>query len=279
MQTKAMSDLTVSAGEAARRLGVGPTTIQRWVESGVLHAERTPGGHRRIYVTELRRLIAANRPTELSGLLADWLDVLMAGEPRKVKTALLAARQKADSWAETADEIASAIAELGRRWEAGACRIFEERSVSEALRRGAALCAAEMLCADHAPRVALFTVEGERHTLGLSLAELVFAEAGWRVFWLGEGPPSEELGPLVDKLKPHLLVVSASSVTRAAAVARYPAELTRVAARTRVGLVLAGSGAWAPAAKAHRVVAFRELGAFLTGMRRRAHNKLIKQRL
>jgi methanogenic corrinoid protein MtbC1 len=136
-----------------------------------------------------------------------------------------------------------------------------------------------MLCADHAPRVALFTVEGERHTLGLSLAELVFAEAGWRVFWLGEGPPSEELGPLVDKLKPHLLVVSASSVTRAAAVARYQAELTRVAARTRVGLVLAGSGAWAPAAKAHRVVAFRELGAFLTGMRRRAHNKLIKQRL
>ena len=107
-----MSDLTVSAGEAARRLGVAPTTIQRWVDSGVLHAERTPGGHRRIYVTELRRLIAANRPIELSGPLADWLDVLMTGEPRKVKTALLNARQKADSWAETADEIASAIAEL-----------------------------------------------------------------------------------------------------------------------------------------------------------------------
>ena len=50
---------TVSAGEAARRLGVAAATIQRWVDKGLLHAERTPGGHRRIHVAELRRLIAA----------------------------------------------------------------------------------------------------------------------------------------------------------------------------------------------------------------------------
>ena len=79
-----MSGEMVSAGEAARRLGVAPATIQRWVDSGVLHAERTPGGHRRIYVTELRRLIAASRPAETAGPVAEWCDLPMAGYPARV---------------------------------------------------------------------------------------------------------------------------------------------------------------------------------------------------
>ncbi len=73
--------MMVSAGEAARRLGVAPATIQRWVDGGLLHAERTPGGHRRIPVAELRRVIAASRRHDQSGPLTDWLDVLLTGDP------------------------------------------------------------------------------------------------------------------------------------------------------------------------------------------------------
>jgi excisionase family DNA binding protein len=266
---EAMSGVTVSAGEAARRLGVSPATIQRWADGGVLHAERTPGGHRRIYVTELRRLISANRPRDLSGPLAGWLDVLMTGDPRKVKTALLAARQTAETWADPADEIASAIAELGRQWEAGACQIFQEHGVSETLRRGVALCTAELSCGPDAPRAVLFTVEGERHTLGLTLAELVLAEAGWRCFWLGEGPPSDELQSLVDKLKPDLLVVSASSVPSPKAIASYQTELSQVATMNRVELGLAGSGTWSPDPAVRRLITFEDLRSFLAEKKRR----------
>jgi hypothetical protein len=73
---------------------------------------------------------------------------------------------------------------------------------------------------------------------------------------------------LVDKLKPDLLVVSASSVTSAAAVARYQAELNRVAANTSIKVVLAGSGAWAPASKARRVVTFQDLRSLLVELPR-----------
>ncbi len=268
-----MTEPMVSAGEAARRLGVAPATIQRWVDNGVLHAERTAGGHRRIYVTELRRVIAANRPEEASGPLMDWVAVLMSGDPRRVKAALIAARQLSGSWAETADTVASAIAEIGRRWEAGACRVFEEHAASEALRRGTALCAAEIPCPDDAPRAALFTVEGERHTLGLSLAELVFAEAGWRVLWLGEGAPGEELKSLVSHLKPDLIAVAASSASSPPAIARYQEKLRRVAARARLPLVLAGSGLWAVTPKAHRIVTFHELRSLLARLRKRARTR------
>lgn len=254
-----MSELMVSAGEAARRLGVAPATIQRWVDSGVLHAERTPGGHRRIYVTELRRLIAASRPAALSGPMAAWFDVLMTGDPGKVKAALLASRRRTGSWADTADEVASTLAEIGRSWEAGVCRIFEEHAATEALRRAAAACVAEMPWPDDAPRAALFTIENERHTLGLTLAELVVAEAGWGPLWIGEGPPADELATLLERLKPQVLVVSASPASRPAMVARYQAPLTEAAQEAGLELILAGGGAWKESAYAKRVLTFKEL--------------------
>lgn len=254
-----MSETMVSAGEAARRLGVAPATIQRWVDSGVLHAERTPGGHRRIYVTELRRLIAASRPAELAGPMAAWFDVLMTGDSAKVKAALVASRQKTGSWAETADEVASTLAEIGRSWEAGACRVFEEHAATEALRRAAASCAGDMQCAEDAPRAALFTIEKERHTLGLSLAELVLMEAGWRSQWIGEGPPADELGALLKRLKPKALVVSASPASLPAAVARYEIPLAEAAKKAGITLILAGGGAWKTSSAAKRVLTFKDL--------------------
>jgi MerR family transcriptional regulator, light-induced transcriptional regulator len=254
-----MSELMVSAGEAARRLGVAPATIQRWVDSGVLNAERTPGGHRRIYVTELRRLIAASRPATLSAPLLAWFDVLMTGDAAKVKAALLASRQKTGSWAETADEVASTLAEIGRSWEAGACQIFEEHAATEALRRAAASCVAEIPCSEEAPRAALFTIENERHTLGLALAELVVMEAGWRSTWIGEGPPADELGALLEKFAPKALVVSASPASAPAAVARYQAPLTALAREAGLKLVLAGGGSWKTTADAVRVLSFTDL--------------------
>jgi excisionase family DNA binding protein len=257
-----MSEL-VSAGEAARRLGVAPITIQRWVDSGVLNAERTPGGHRRIYVTELRRLIAESRPNEISGPLAGWLNVLRSGDPVRVKSALLIAKDRHGSWAGVADEVASAIAELGREWEAGRCHIFEEHAMTETLRRGLTLCVAELRIDPEARRAALFTIEGERHVVGLWLAELVLANEGWRSVCLG-ALPLEELQPVVDKLKPELLVVSVSSYAPAKTVLRYQPELTRLAEENNIALGLAGSGPWVSDPAVQRLVAFRDLRALLT---------------
>jgi len=254
-----MSEMMVSAGEAARRLGVAPATIQRWVDNGVLHAERTPGGHRRIYVTELRRLIAANRPAQLSGPLAHWFDVLMTGDPASVKAALIASWHETGSWADTADQVASAIAEIGRQWEAGVCQIFEEHTATEALRRATAACLTETRVPDDAPCAALFTIEGERHTLGLALAELVLAERGWRSIWIGEGPPAGELGDLAAKVKPNMFLVSASAASSPVSVVRYQKPLSALASKSGIKLVLAGGGAWTRSAPATRVWSFKDL--------------------
>ena len=50
--------MMLTTGEAAERLGVGLTTIKRWIQLGLLRAARTPGGHWRIPADEVERLHA-----------------------------------------------------------------------------------------------------------------------------------------------------------------------------------------------------------------------------
>lgn len=259
----AVDELLISAGEAARRLGVSPATVQRWVDAGVLSADRTHGGHRRIPLGEIRRILAADQSAPAIAHLEKWLDPLLAADAAALKKQLIAARRKSGNWSDVVEEIASAIAEIGRRWQLGACRIFEEHAASEALRRSAASCCAEMPRSRTAPAAALLTVAGDRHTLGLSLSELIVAEAGWKTLWLGDGPPLEELEILVKTRRPDVLIVAASPAFSKRVITRYQAGLERAAKHGNAGLVLAGEGQWGPSEFSRRVYSLRELGAAL----------------
>jgi excisionase family DNA binding protein len=52
------SEATVPLSEAAEALGVSASTLRRWANTGRIRAIRTPGGHRRFSVSEIRRLSA-----------------------------------------------------------------------------------------------------------------------------------------------------------------------------------------------------------------------------
>lgn len=55
-----MTQLTVRA--AAERLGVGYSTLKRWVLSGRVRTTQTAGGHHRIAEAEIDRLLARHAP-------------------------------------------------------------------------------------------------------------------------------------------------------------------------------------------------------------------------
>ena len=47
----------LSPSEAADEIGVSVETVRRWIDAGHLEAWRTPGGHRKIERTALRRFL------------------------------------------------------------------------------------------------------------------------------------------------------------------------------------------------------------------------------
>jgi len=55
-----MALVTVRA--AAERLGVGYSTIKRWVHAGHVRTTRTEGGHHRVSEAEIERLLARQNP-------------------------------------------------------------------------------------------------------------------------------------------------------------------------------------------------------------------------
>ena len=253
-----MSEQMLSVGEAARRLGVKPVTVQRWVDAGNLSALRTIGGHRRIPATEVRRLLADNRSVSESGQVSFWIDQLFEANAAAICEAMRRARRRKGSWYAVVEEIVAAVSEIGAMWEAGECHIYQEHAATEALKRAIHSCLAKHTDKADLGLTVLFTVPGECHSVGLSLAQLVVADAGLDILWLGEGPPEGELALLVDDRRPDLLVTSCSGSSPRAVVEPYEDALLSVAKTQKIQLILAGAGPWSEQSRANRVESFAE---------------------
>jgi molybdopterin-binding protein len=52
----------LTARAAAEQLGVGYSTLKRWVRSGRVRTTRTEGGHHRVAESEIERLLARHQP-------------------------------------------------------------------------------------------------------------------------------------------------------------------------------------------------------------------------
>jgi molybdopterin-binding protein len=54
----------LTARAAAERLGVGYSTLKRWVRSGRVRTTRTEGGHHRVAESEIDRLLSRHQPVD-----------------------------------------------------------------------------------------------------------------------------------------------------------------------------------------------------------------------
>ena len=244
-----------STREAAELLGVSPTTLKRWADEGLLPAEKTLGGHRRF---SRSALLAVRRGDEVG----DWLEQLLSGGPAAaLQSALLGEFADRGSWQEVAELLGRVLRTLGEWWAAGETSVATEHYASERLRRALAVCADSIPVAKNAPTCLLATASNESHTLGLSLAEVVFRELGWHCDWIGAPTPTNLLILALDEREPDLLVMSASSCCDDPQVVAAEHETVASACEERgIPLVVGGEGAWPENPRyGNRVRAFREL--------------------
>jgi MerR family transcriptional regulator, light-induced transcriptional regulator len=231
--------------QVARLAGVGPTAVKRWNDEGRLACVRTAGGHRRFARSEVERFLGTPAANEPAGR-EPWVGALLeTGDPLALEALLLSERARTGAWHRAATQAGRALAELGRLWSDGAVTILEEHQASERLSRALHRITGSLPLAPEAPRALLACAEGDDHTLGLSLTELVLREAGWGSVWAGRRTPFAELGPALVRSGARLVAVSASAVSGdVVALRAQAAELGRIARVHGAALALGGTGAW-----------------------------------
>ncbi len=235
---------TTGAAEVA---AVAPSTIKRWADQGILPFSRTAGGHRRFERFAIERLLREQPAPVSSGdpLATAWVRCLVGGRRHEIDGRLLEARGRLGSWWRVADELAVALAEMGKQWEGGRLTIAEEHVAADALARALARVGDALPIRLDGPKCLLACAGEDEHTLGLSLAELCLRELGWTPLWLGRRTPVDEVVRLVRGGQVSMVVLSASALLADGQALRAITDEVGAACKERgVGLLLGGAGAW-----------------------------------
>jgi excisionase family DNA binding protein len=248
----------VSTAEAARALGVGVSTVKRWVDEGILPAHRTGGGHRKLLRTEV--LAVAREKSlpraDVTGLLVKGrsnttpeafrpllLPAVLEGNSQQVRALLRRAYQSGLPVESLADHlIAPVMQQVGHDWESNRIDVWKEH-------RGTQMCAAAVyeLFTEIAPRTESQRPiavgggpEGDPYHLASLLAQAALVDAGWEAVNLGPHTPFPSFTKALHELRPRLVWISVSYVANAEQFVREYRVFQQEASRQDVPIALGG---------------------------------------
>jgi excisionase family DNA binding protein len=250
----------VSTAQVARALGLGVSTVKRWVDDGVLPALRTEGGHRRLRLSDvlefakrsnlsqaaiasLMGLPGSQHPTDYKSLAGTLHAALMKGDVASVGALIQSSHRGGLSIEELADQIIRPVmVRVGHDWETGQIDVFEEHRASE-------LCASalyqvkttlEESANANRPLAIGGAVEGDASTLPSLLAQMVLMEAGWNAVNLGSNTPFSSFEKAVDEMHPSLLWLSVSHLESQQTFLESYKRLYQHAERAGAAVVIGG---------------------------------------
>jgi excisionase family DNA binding protein len=250
----------ISTAQVAEALGVGITTVKRWVDRGILPAHKTAGGHRKILLGDVARVVrdmglptlglsrpgpvpASQGPPDTRSLSAALLSALRRGDADGLSTLLLGAHRSGLPTETLADAvIAPAMRRLGHEWAEGRLEVWQEH-------RGTQLCAAalyEIRAALKAPDDVKRPLaigggpEGDPYLLANLLAEMALTGLGWRAMNLGPNTPIASFRAALSHLRPRLIWLSVGHLAQADSFLEQYRELYQEASRTGTAVAIGG---------------------------------------
>jgi methanogenic corrinoid protein MtbC1 len=261
----------MSIGDLARAVGIPAGTLRAWERRyGVPAAERLPSGHRRYRAEQVVRLrvvaeaVAAGiRPSvalaqsaeELRSRVdaaagavpasprAGSLERLLAGlrdyDAGEVRRRFRAAADRASSAHALCDDVVGPfLRAVGRAWADGRIDVRHEHFLSEVVEAELHRRLASVRVPRAARAAVLATLPGERHAIGIAMAAVVAAEAGFRPVLLGADTPVDQIARAAAESRAAAVVLSvslASDPVDADAFLRSLRELLPAACRILAG--------------------------------------------
>lgn len=281
----------VSTAQVAQALGVSVTTVKRWVDDNVLPAHRTVGGHRKLLMSDVLRLVREGNlpqadlsrlvpqgPTaeaDAGGVLRQMRDAV-ATDVDLIRGVIHGAYQSGTTIETLADDIiVPAVATAGREWTAARMDVVQERRVTQACVSALyELRAALRTNADRDRPVAVGGAPEHDHALLPSLlAELTLLDAGWDAVNLGPHTPVSAFVAAVDQLAPQLVWLSVTHLQDPEAFLAEYRDLYRACDAHNVAVAVGGRGLSDPVRVRMPYTAFgdgmTQLAAFARSLYRR----------
>ena len=225
-----LTERYVSTQQVAEALGVSVTTIKRWVDQGILPAQRTVGGHRKLPLGEILRLVRQGvlPQPNLSVLLGYSIEstssdteqlarqVRQAGmrlDGPLLRTLLRGAYSQGVSMAQLADEVIVPLMHaVGHGWANGTLDVMQEHRITQEV--AAVLYELRELLRPssdrHRPCAVGGAPEHDHYLLPTLLAQLTLFDCGWNAVNLGPHTPVSAFQAAVVELSPRLVWLSAT---------------------------------------------------------------------
>lgn len=262
----------VSSRQAASLLGVHESSVKRWCNSEELACSYTAGGHRRIKLEEVLDFarqgglecsllrfgpdanlvwkganeLRQGRSSEILVLkMREWL---LHAEASRLTALLHLCHTLSVPYARLFDQlIGRVMQEIGDSWARGAFEIGDEHRISESLLDVLYGLLAE-IGRNHtdipAPTAIVGCGPNESHATGAMMVRVLLAARGWKVIYLGQNVPVEDLLLYQRRHQATLVAVSMSSHREPAEIRQFVRDVTSLK-RDDIpfDLAIGGSGA------------------------------------
>jgi MerR family transcriptional regulator, light-induced transcriptional regulator len=252
--------LYLSTLQAAEALGVSVSTVKRWVDEGILAAQKTSGGHRKLSRAEILALgrqgnlprgdLAAatlasprDRKADPDQTAAALLDALLRGQGTEVRSIVRRAYASGMAVETLADRvIAPVMAKVGHDWQTERIDVWQEHRATQ-------LCAAALYelkdeleaRAERSRPIAVGGApQGDPYLLSTLLAQLVLLDAGWEAVNLGPNTPLPSMARALGELRPRLLWLSVSYLEDQGSFLDQYRNLYRMAEQQGVAVAVGG---------------------------------------
>ncbi len=262
MNNSTVDSQYISTLQAAEALGVSVSTVKRWVDSRVLPAHKTAGGHRKLLKTEVlalarqsdlpRRDLSVLASASSEGTLtsvdlkqAALMAALLGGDSSQARSILQNAYHSGTPIETLADQIISPVmARIGHEWETERIDVWQEHRATHICTQ--ALIALQTRLEPRAERRRPLAIgacpEGDPYLLATLLAQMTLVDSGWEAINLGPNTPFCSLSNALDELRPRLVWLSISFLPDAERFLREYHEFYRHAEQAGVAVALVGQG-------------------------------------
>ena len=236
----------LSPKQLGQAIGVSESSLNRWIDDGLIEVTRTTGGHRRIDLAEAVRFVRQRGytiadPTVLGLSAADdqtgradaaqradhFYDMLVNGQDKALVSAVTRLYLEGYTFAELIDgPIREAMRRIGELWHNNPDGVgIEHRATDICIRALGHMHTLVKQPADDAPLAIGGAPPGDMHLVSSLCISLVLSELGWREANLGANSPWQQLESVALREKASLVWVSMTNE----ATPEYPTALNGLA--------------------------------------------------